>query len=90
MTATRPDPPAVAAVKGSLRMRRVLERAARDAVPGGPGELRLLYRGALLRLDRAALDRIRDGALQRGARATRCAGPVSTGCSPRSGRRPVS
>ncbi|GGO17293.1 HelD family protein [Micromonospora parathelypteridis] len=68
MTATRPDPPEVAAVKGSLRMRRVLERAARDAVPGGPGELRLLYRGTLLRLDRAELDRIRDRALQRGAR----------------------
>ncbi|MGC4864033.1 HelD family protein [Micromonospora sp. DT53] len=68
MTATRPDPPEVAAVKGSLRMRRVLERAARDAVPGGPAELRLLYRGTLLRLDRAALDRIQDRALQRGAR----------------------
>ncbi|MEU8112613.1 AAA family ATPase [Micromonospora sp. NPDC048947] len=68
MTATRPDPPEVAAVKGSLRMRRVLEQAARDAVPGGPGELRLLYRGTLLRLDRTALDRIRDRALQRGAR----------------------
>ncbi|MBM7490177.1 hypothetical protein JOD64_001399 [Micromonospora luteifusca] len=68
MTATRPDPPEVAAVKGSLRMRRVLERAARDAVPGGPGELRLLYRGTLLRLDRAELDRIRDRVLHRGAR----------------------
>ncbi|MET8123098.1 AAA family ATPase [Micromonospora sp. NPDC005189] len=68
MTATRTDPPEVAAVKGSLRMRQVLERAARDAVPGGPGELRLLYRGTLLRLDRAALDRVRDRALQRGAR----------------------
>ncbi|MEU5781929.1 HelD family protein [Micromonospora lupini] len=68
MTATRTDPPEVAAVKGSLRMRRVLERAARDAVPGGPGELRLLYRGTLLRLDRAELDRIRDRALHRGAR----------------------
>ncbi|WP_406071997.1 HelD family protein [Micromonospora sp. NBC_01638] len=68
MTATRTDPPEVAAVKGSLRMRQVLERAARDAVPGGPGELRLLYRGTLLRLDRAALDRIRDRALHRGAR----------------------
>ncbi|TNH26749.1 ATP-dependent DNA helicase [Micromonospora orduensis] len=68
MTATRTDPPEVAAVKGSLRMRRVLERAVRDAVPGGPGELRLLYRGALLRLDRAELDAIRDRALHRGAR----------------------
>lgn len=68
MDATRTDPPEVAAVKGSLRMRRVLEQAARDAVPGGPGELRLLYRGALLRLDHRELDSIRDRALSRGAR----------------------
>ncbi|MEU6207885.1 AAA family ATPase [Micromonospora musae] len=68
MRATRTDPPEVAAVKGSLRMRRVLERAARDAVPGGPTELRLLYRGELLRLERRELDGIRDRALPRGAR----------------------
>lgn len=68
LTATRTDPPAVAAVKGSLRMRRVLERAARDAVPGGPTELRLLYRGELLRLERRELDGIRDRAMSRGAR----------------------
>ncbi|MEU5564779.1 HelD family protein [Micromonospora musae] len=68
MTATRTDSPEVAAVKGSLRMRRVLERAARDAVPGGPTELRLLYRGELLRLERRELDAIRDRALTRGAR----------------------
>ncbi|MFG1777067.1 HelD family protein [Micromonospora sp. NPDC049051] len=68
MTATRTDPPAVAAVKGSLRMRRVLERAARDAVPGGPTELRLLYRGTLLRLERRELDGIRERAMPRGAR----------------------
>ncbi|MDM4720203.1 AAA family ATPase [Micromonospora sp. WMMA1363] len=68
MTAARTDPPEVAAVKGSLRMRRVLERAARDAVPGGPGELRLLYRGQLLRIDRRELDAIRERALPRGAR----------------------
>ncbi|MCM0677576.1 AAA family ATPase [Micromonospora phytophila] len=68
MSATRTDPPEVASVKGSLRMRRVLERAARDAVPDGPAELRLLYRGTLLRLDRRELDGIRDRVLQRGAR----------------------
>ncbi|MGC4791256.1 HelD family protein [Micromonospora sp. DT178] len=68
MTATRTDPPAVAAVKGSLRMRRVLERATRDAVPDGPTELRLLYRGTLLRLERRELDDIRDRAMPRGAR----------------------
>ncbi|NES13914.1 MULTISPECIES: AAA family ATPase [Micromonospora] len=68
MSATRTDPPEVAAVKGSLRMRRVLERAVRDAVPDAPTELRLLYRGELLRLERAELEAIRDRALPRGAR----------------------
>jgi len=66
--AVRTDPTAVAALKGSLRMRRVLERASHDAVPGAPTELRLLYRGALLRLDAADLERIRRKALPRGAR----------------------
>ncbi|MBU2670621.1 AAA family ATPase [Actinoplanes bogorensis] len=66
--AKRVDPTDVAAIKGSLRMRRVLERASHDAVPGGPTELRLLYRGTLLRLDRNDLDRIRRAALPRGAR----------------------
>ena len=66
--ATRVDSGAVAAIKGSLRMRRVLERASHDAVPGGPAELRLLYRGSLLRLDAGELDQIRRTALPRGAR----------------------
>ncbi|MFI2647399.1 HelD family protein [Micromonospora fulviviridis] len=68
LSATRTDPPEVAAVKGSLRMRRVLERSVRDAVPDSPTELRLLYRGELLRLERAELDAVRDRALSRGAR----------------------
>jgi hypothetical protein len=58
----------VAAVKGSLRMRQVLERAARQMYPGAPRELRLLYRGALLRLDAAALDRVWQKAVPKGAR----------------------
>ncbi|RZU52730.1 DNA helicase IV [Krasilnikovia cinnamomea] len=66
--ASRVDPTGVAAVKGSLKMRRVLERASHDAVPGAPTELRLLYRGTLLRLDAAELDRIRRRALPKGAR----------------------
>jgi DNA helicase IV len=66
--ATRVDSGDVAAIKGSLRMRRVLERASHDAVPGAPTELRLLYRGALLRLEARDLDRIRRSVLQRGAR----------------------
>ncbi|MBE1492664.1 HelD family protein [Plantactinospora soyae] len=68
VTATRTDPTAVAAIKGSLRMRRVLERAARDQVPDAPGELRLLYRGELLRLTTAELETIRTRALPPGAR----------------------
>ncbi|MGC5052902.1 HelD family protein [Micromonospora sp. DT48] len=68
VVASRTDPPEVAAVKGSLRMRRVLERAARDTVPDSPTELRLLYRGTLLRLERAELEAIRNRALPRGAR----------------------
>ncbi|GGK28531.1 DNA helicase [Pilimelia terevasa] len=64
----RVDPPALASLKGSLRMRTVLERAARAAVPGGPEEFRLAYRGGLLTLDRDALDKARVGALPRGAR----------------------
>ncbi|WP_213002206.1 HelD family protein [Winogradskya consettensis] len=66
--ATRVDPTDVAAVKGSLRMRRVLERASHDAVPDAPTELRLLYRGALLRLDAAELEKVRRKALNKGAR----------------------
>ena len=66
--ATRVDPTDVAAIKGSLRMRRVLERASHDAVPDGPTELRLLYRGTLLRLDAAELDRVSRRTLPRGAR----------------------
>ena len=68
VTATRVDPAAVAAVKGALRMRRVLERAVRDAVPDSPGEFRLLYRGELLRLTGAELAAIRLRALPPGAR----------------------
>ncbi|MFI5838689.1 HelD family protein [Catenuloplanes sp. NPDC051500] len=68
LNAVRVDPAAVAAVKGSLRMRKVLERASHDAVPFGPTELRLLYRGTLLRLTTEDLNRARERALPRGAR----------------------
>jgi hypothetical protein len=66
--ADRVDPADVAAIKGSMRMRRVLERAVRDAVPGAPTELRLLYRGELLRLEARQLTDIRAASLPRGAR----------------------
>jgi hypothetical protein len=66
--ATRHDPDAVAAVKGSTRMVRLLARAARDHAPGAPDQLRLLYRGTLLRLDRRELERLRDTVLGGGAK----------------------
>jgi DNA helicase IV len=66
--ATRHEPSAVAAVKGSLRMQRVLSRVARDPAPGAPERLRILYRGQLLSLDRRALDELRRTVLNLGVR----------------------
>jgi DNA helicase IV len=66
--ATRHDPDAVAGVKGSVRMARVLGRAARDDPPGAPTELRLLYRGTLLRLTATDLSEVRTTVLSGGAK----------------------
>jgi DNA helicase IV len=68
VSATRHDPAELAALKGSLRMARVLGRAARDAVPGSPDRLRVLYRGQLLTLERRALDEARRTVLASGAK----------------------
>jgi hypothetical protein len=68
VTATRHDSSPVAAVKGSLRMARVLARAARDTAPGSPDRFRVLYRGQLLELNRRALDEIRRDLLASGSR----------------------
>ncbi|WP_018682086.1 HelD family protein [Actinokineospora enzanensis] len=57
--ATRIDPAPVAAVKGSLRMRRVLKRALREAPADAPTELRIVYRGEVLKLDARDLDGVR-------------------------------
>jgi RecA/RadA recombinase len=59
VTATRLDEPPVAALKGSLRIRRLLARAAADAPPGAPQEFRAFVNGKAVRVDRPALDRIR-------------------------------
>jgi DNA helicase IV len=59
VAATHVDPAAVAAVKGSLRMRRVLKQAMRDTPPGAPEELRIVYRGEVLRLTGRELTRVR-------------------------------
>ncbi|GAA4420777.1 AAA family ATPase [Actinokineospora soli] len=46
----RNDTAEVAAIKGSLRMRRVLKRAIRDAPEDAPTELRIVYKGQVLKL----------------------------------------
>ncbi|MEO8827986.1 UvrD-helicase domain-containing protein [Lapillicoccus sp.] len=60
----RLDSPAAAAVKGSLLIRQVLSRAARDAVPDGPQELRAFVAGHAIRLPRPVLDQVRSRALR--------------------------
>lgn len=57
--ARRVDPAGVAAVKGSLRMRRVLKNALRDTPPDAPDELRIVYRGEVLKLGPRELARVR-------------------------------
>jgi DNA helicase IV len=55
----RLDPPDLAALKGTLRMRRFLQRAMQQAPPGAPTELRIVYAGQLLRVRAERLDRVR-------------------------------
>jgi hypothetical protein len=65
VTTDRHDEAAAAAVKGSLRMQPVLERASRDTPPGAPERLRIVYRGEVLEVRRGELDRIRRTVLSR-------------------------
>jgi DNA helicase IV len=57
--ATRHDAPAVARIKGSSRMRRVLARAVRDTAPGAPDEFRVFWRDEVLALDSRDLASVR-------------------------------
>jgi UvrD-like helicase family protein len=72
--ATVRDTPVDAAVKGALRMRRVLGRAVRMPLPGAPERLRLTYRGEVLTLGGRDLDRVRRQVLSRGAAYHRARG----------------
>lgn len=63
--ATAVDEAEVAAIKGSLRMRGLLSRAARDRVPGAPTTLRVFVGGATVELDANQLDNVRRNALRR-------------------------
>jgi DNA helicase IV len=59
VTTERLDTPAVAAIKGSPKIRRVLARAARDVIPDTPTQLRAFVDGTAIRLDSEELDRVR-------------------------------
>jgi DNA helicase IV len=59
VTTERLDTPAVAAIKGSLKIRRILTRAARDVIPDTPTQLRAFVDGTAIRLDSEELDRVR-------------------------------
>ena len=64
VTTERLDPPAVAALKGSLRIRRILARVARDVIPETPTQLRVFVAGRAIRLDSAVLDSVRTQVLR--------------------------
>jgi DNA helicase IV len=71
VTATRMDGARVAAVKGSTRMLRVLRRASRQTPPDVPTELRIVYRGEVLRLVGAELERVRKAVHRKGGMPNR-------------------
>ncbi|WP_067488855.1 HelD family protein [Actinomadura hibisca] len=58
--ATAHDTPELARVKGSGAMTTLLRRAVADQAPGAPDDLRVVYRGVVVALDRQALDRLRN------------------------------
>ncbi|MFI0405047.1 HelD family protein [Actinomadura sp. 3N508] len=60
VTATVHDPPRLARLKGAEEMAGLLRRAVTDHAPGAPDELRVVFKGVVVRLDRAGLDRIRN------------------------------
>ncbi|CAN5449389.1 AAA family ATPase [soil metagenome] len=65
ITAARLDTPAIAAIKGSPRMRGVLTRLARAPVPDAPLVLRCFVAGLAIRLEGGDLERARRQALRR-------------------------
>ncbi|MFD1054281.1 HelD family protein [Terrabacter terrigena] len=66
----RLDPPAVARVKGSTRIRSLLAAAARGRVPDSPTELRVMVAGRPVRLEARDLDRVRSQVLRQHQRNT--------------------
>lgn len=71
VSAEHADPTPVAALKGSLRMRKVLQRAIRDSPPDVPTRLRMVYQGQVLTLEHDALERVRKRVLASGGQPNR-------------------
>ncbi len=71
--AVRHDVPAVAAVKGSARMRDVLVRTAKGPVPAAPDDFRVFYRDDVLTLDAKELHGFRRSLLSSGGRRNKLA-----------------
>ncbi|MFJ7218275.1 HelD family protein [Amycolatopsis sp. NPDC098790] len=67
LEATRQDAAPLAAIKGSLRMRKILLRALRDTPPDAPEEMRIVYRGEVLKLNARELEKVRRKAHTQGA-----------------------
>jgi hypothetical protein len=77
LTAVRHDPPAVARIKGSARMPRLLSRVARAATPDAPTELRIFYRDDVLVLGERDLRGARRDLLASGMRRNQVAPRVA-------------
>jgi DNA helicase IV len=71
VTASRLDSASVAAIKGSPRMIGVLRRLVRQVPPGGPDELRMVYRGEVLRIGADELAKVRRNVHTRGGQTNR-------------------
>ncbi|RZQ64740.1 HelD family protein [Amycolatopsis suaedae] len=56
---THQDPARLAAIKGSLRMRKILLRGLRDTPPDVPTEMRIVYKGQVLKLTAKELEKVR-------------------------------
>ncbi len=76
--ATRHDEPAVADVKGSVRMAEVLRRTARQQAPGSAQEFRVFWRDDTIVLDRGRLSGLRRQLMSQGRRNRQLPRIVST------------
>ena len=65
------DTAPVAVIKGSPRMLRLLRKATRQLPPDVPTEMRIVYKGEVLKLAAADLEQVRKAVLRRGGMVNR-------------------